>query len=434
MFYVAITRVTNKENLFLRSFDRRHIQHSPRVEYEIETMKNSKQYMMRKIYCDEEVFTEEEMKIGYLNLNGLLFAGHTEYINEDPNLLSLDLLAIGETHLTSTIPNNVVQRKLESIFTSQARCYQWNQYGLKKQMNNMGILVLGSRKSNLLQKYNLEHDDSLEKGIPNLGTFSMPGIHGLKCQLEQHTFAFVYSRNPLNHANAQVLLHKTSDIDYLLGDLNLSVTNPNHAKAIEIICDKSKRMLLTELTTKHNKQLDHILGKDKDNISLFTTAFKNLATDHKAIVITISKSGSAFLSKNINSFNSQHSSAVYQPDEDDIIVTKIAKKKLEKSEYDTECVNPLLINQTTISEYYVTHESTDQFKSITPFMDRVIDQILQDNDRTLPIVEHFNILITRKDIEKLEGLHWINDEIINFYMNMIVRRSTQQNFPNVWAF
>jgi hypothetical protein len=28
--------------------------------------------------------------------------------------LSLDLLAIGETHLTSTIPNNVVHRKLKN--------------------------------------------------------------------------------------------------------------------------------------------------------------------------------------------------------------------------------------------------------------------------------------------------------------------------------
>jgi hypothetical protein len=129
----------------------------------------------------------------------------------------------------------------------------------------MGILVLGSRKFNLLQKYNIEHDDTLEKDIPNLGTFSMPGIHGLKCQLEQHTFAFIYSRSPLNHANAQELSHKTSDIDYLLGDLNLSVTNPNHAKAIKIICDKSERMLLTELTTKHNTQLDHILETVKDN-------------------------------------------------------------------------------------------------------------------------------------------------------------------------
>jgi hypothetical protein len=68
MFYVAITRVTNKNNLFLRSFDRCHIQHNPRVEYEIETMKRTKQFKMKKI-CDEEFFTKKDMKIGYLKLS-----------------------------------------------------------------------------------------------------------------------------------------------------------------------------------------------------------------------------------------------------------------------------------------------------------------------------------------------------------------------------
>ena len=31
--------------------------------------------------------------------------------------------------------------------------------------------------------------------------------------------------------------------------------------------------------------------------------------------------------------------------------------------------------------------------------------------------------ITRKDIDTLKGLNWLNDEIINFYMQMIVERS-----------
>ena len=66
MFYVAITHVTNKNNLFLRSFDRRHIKHNPRVQYEIKTMKRTKQFKMKKIYCDEEFFTKEDRKIGYL--------------------------------------------------------------------------------------------------------------------------------------------------------------------------------------------------------------------------------------------------------------------------------------------------------------------------------------------------------------------------------
>ena len=31
--------------------------------------------------------------------------------------------------------------------------------------------------------------------------------------------------------------------------------------------------------------------------------------------------------------------------------------------------------------------------------------------------------ITRKDIDTLKGLNWLNDEIINFYLQMIVERS-----------
>ena len=67
MFYVAITRVTNKDNLFLRSFKKEHM-HNPKVEYEIETMKTTKQYRMKKLYCAKEIFTDEDMKIGYLNI------------------------------------------------------------------------------------------------------------------------------------------------------------------------------------------------------------------------------------------------------------------------------------------------------------------------------------------------------------------------------
>lgn len=51
------------------------------------------------------------------------------------------------------------------------------------------------------------------------------------------------------------------------------------------------------------------------------------------------------------------------------------------------------------------------------------------------LVDDFSIAITRKDVEKLSGLEWLNDEVINFYMNMIVARSkTVDNWPKVYAF
>lgn len=39
------------------------------------------------------------------------------------------------------------------------------------------------------------------------------------------------------------------------------------------------------------------------------------------------------------------------------------------------------------------------------------------------LISGFDVDITRRDIQTLKGLNWLNDEIINFYMNLIVERS-----------
>ena len=83
--------------------------------------------------------------------------------------------------------------------------------------------------------------------------------------------------------------------------------------------------------------------------------------------------------------------------------------------------------EATPSEYATT---SHQLKPITPFMDEVIDEVLQDNNRLTPLVKQFNICITFHDIESLLGLNWLNDQIINFYIAMIVRRSNQEEFPD----
>lgn len=58
---------------------------------------------------------------------------------------------------------------------------------------------------------------------------------------------------------------------------------------------------------------------------------------------------------------------------------------------------------------------------------------IQDHNRTL--VEEFKLRITRGDLNKLEGLHWLNDSIINFYFAMLVDRSEKnENLPKVYSF
>ncbi|XP_028129376.2 sentrin-specific protease 1 [Diabrotica virgifera virgifera] len=46
----------------------------------------------------------------------------------------------------------------------------------------------------------------------------------------------------------------------------------------------------------------------------------------------------------------------------------------------------------------------------------------------------FNLNITRRDLLTLSGLNWLNDEVINFYMNMIIERGKDPSYPSCHAF
>ena len=113
-FYVAITRATTAENVYLKDFDPSYIKVDASIAEKIDTMRKVKPYQFKKIYNEDEVFIEndKEMKIGYLNINGVLDAEHFVYLNSDKNLLNLDLIVLAETKLTKEISNEDLKEKL----------------------------------------------------------------------------------------------------------------------------------------------------------------------------------------------------------------------------------------------------------------------------------------------------------------------------------
>ncbi|BFG01438.1 uncharacterized protein DMAD_01189 [Drosophila madeirensis] len=52
-----------------------------------------------------------------------------------------------------------------------------------------------------------------------------------------------------------------------------------------------------------------------------------------------------------------------------------------------------------------------------------------------PLIRKYSLIIAKKDIRTLTGLTWLNDEVINFYMNLIIERSEQKAgiLPSVYA-
>merc|ERR1711867_162135 len=87
-FYVAITRVKSSDKLFLRSFDISFVKFNYDIEAKISSMRSEKPYEYKKVYLDENVFKldQNDLKIGYLNVNGLFDSLHSECINSDHNL------------------------------------------------------------------------------------------------------------------------------------------------------------------------------------------------------------------------------------------------------------------------------------------------------------------------------------------------------------
>ena len=71
---------------------------------------------------------------------------------------------------------------------------------------------------------------------------------------------------------------------------------------------------------------------------------------------------------------------------------------------------------------------------LRPELENIINKVLKSSESTVLIDAH-KIQIRTSDIQTLSGLNWLNDEIINFYMQMIVARSKADpvNFRSVYA-
>ena len=95
-FYTAITRVHRGQDLYLRGFDPKFIINNQEAEREITRLRNTRPFSKTKVYLDEEIYQDSsELKVGFLNVNGLLNALHCDLLNSDKNLASLDILCLG---------------------------------------------------------------------------------------------------------------------------------------------------------------------------------------------------------------------------------------------------------------------------------------------------------------------------------------------------
>ncbi|XP_013136078.1 PREDICTED: sentrin-specific protease 1-like isoform X2 [Papilio polytes] len=79
--------------------------------------------------------------------------------------------------------------------------------------------------------------------------------------------------------------------------------------------------------------------------------------------------------------------------------------------------------------------ATPEFPKLSPEEEQLVKKALGPGPLDQVLVQKFRMSIRRRDLQTLSGLNWLNDEVINFYMELITERSEQRpDLPKIHHF
>ena len=171
-----------------------------------------------------------------------------------------------ETDLGTTLSNWMVLERFDS----------------NDQVKHMGLLSLQSwqsKQEDIVRNTREKKYFKSEQG-KRITFMQVLSVSFLKYHLSS---AFVYVRKTPTQEEVLRVQNFLSDIDLVMGDLNLDTYRNEDSDKINLFC-KSRSQILNEVTTTWFNQLDHILLDCSLFPSYFTTSFRNHTTDHHAIV------------------------------------------------------------------------------------------------------------------------------------------------------
>ena len=274
-FYVALTRVREGCKVFLRNFDPKYIKFDKTIEEKVNAMRKFRPYQLKKVYLHEQVFNtdEREIKVGYLNINGLMDGKHAIYINADHNLLNLDVLVLAETKLDSGISDEDVMKHLD-------RWKVLGRYDSKDGLKHMGLMLLSSLNSLISnQVRSLNHQVVNRSGNLQIQGLILELIDGL-------SFGFIYCRSTPNNSEIRAIRKFFDQCAGIMGDFNLSHRTQEDQGKMEVLCQDDKFSALTEITrSRSNNQLDYIILKKMFQQCCLVSSYHNFISDHNSITL-----------------------------------------------------------------------------------------------------------------------------------------------------
>lgn len=244
-FYVAITRVRKGDDLFLTRFSPKFIHCNEEVERELKRLSDHAQHQVLRPFLYMPIFSSPdgnptELKVSYLNVNGLLDADHILDLRADMNLMNSDIICISETKVSKDFPDIVISidefSVVERIDSVGQECSMG--MALYKRASFKGELqVMGKSRS--------------ERKVEMISVL-INGVH----------FLFAYVHPSATSDVFKLLVESGICCNIVMADFNVNTYGSNSSgrkKMAQLADAMSKTQVLDTPTHSMGGQLDHIL-------------------------------------------------------------------------------------------------------------------------------------------------------------------------------
>ena len=274
LFFVPFSRAKSLDGIFLKDFKKSYVHCDPDVITELRRLENTATYCFSNIFLFDNFFFNtytaqpvlNELKISYLNVNGLLHSNHIECLKNDKNLMASDIVCISETKVSQS--NSTDKLKIPE-FDIVKRVDHPDGYAA------MGIILY---KRNAISHFEIE-------------THQSKTYQCLVCHLPHGIICFVYinpqiDRETRDHLNELLVRYSTLD-NFLcvIGDLNIRTEiGMEENRLLSRMCDTLNVFSsFSEETHVSNGQLDYVLVGKNIQFKYLAGCFRNLYSDHKSV-------------------------------------------------------------------------------------------------------------------------------------------------------
>merc|ERR1712121_583671 len=278
LFSVPFSRGKTLDGIFLKSFKTQYVYCDPQVLNEYDRLEKTAMYRFSNTYIYDNwlinASTKEpsfkEIKMSYLNINGLVHSDHLECLCSDINLMSSDIICIAETKLCQGQNIDISLNDFDIVDQMD------NQQGKK----SMGLIIY-KRKS-------MEHFDT--------SSINDPDYQCVVCRLSCGIVCYIYLNPKIKRAKLadimDMLTHYSQEENFLgvIGDLNIrsEFGIDTSTKLLDIFQKLGVKSVFKSVTHNLDGQLDYVLMKnDIQSNKYLAGTFKNLYSDHSLLFLRI---------------------------------------------------------------------------------------------------------------------------------------------------